>query len=199
MISKDQILPRLNIISRRIAASFSDLVILAALTGIAALAIAWLLVIIKGTPTDQQLQMVFHGVPKENLRYAWYEAIARGVAPYVMACLPLAWWIYESIFSLKKSPCTPGKRLFCLKTTSTKDRNARFGESALRSAMKVMTIMSMLFISSTTTLAFAAAFLLLVPMLSAKGQFLHDFIPGTNVVSKANWSVWFFRKQTEGN
>ncbi|WP_432263290.1 RDD family protein [Cupriavidus sp. TMH.W2] len=194
MIQKAQIPARLGLVARRLLATVADAVVLLAFVAIFTLAAAWLAVTIKDQPSMEQLQVLFQGVPNDRLSYAWYEAIARGIAPYVLAASPAIWWLYESLFSWGKVKCTPGKWLLCLKTTSSKDRDARLGETLMRSAMKVMTVLCLLFISSPVFLAVVAILLLLIPLLSTRGQFLHDFIPGTNVVTKANWRAWLSRK-----
>ncbi|WP_425953093.1 RDD family protein [Ralstonia pseudosolanacearum] len=194
MIKKEQLPQRLGLVARRLLATAADAVILLAIVAIFTLGASWVIVLVKGEPSVQQLQMLFHSVPKDRLSYAWYEAIARGLAPYVMATLPAIWWLYDALFSWRKLRCTPGKWLFCLKTTSTKDRDANLAEALLRSAMKIMTVLCLLFISTPAFLGIVAALLLSIPVLSNRGQFLHDSIPGTNVVSKANWAAWFSRK-----
>ncbi|ABO59734.1 RDD family protein (plasmid) [Burkholderia vietnamiensis] len=194
MIKKDQVLSRLGVIARRLLATAADAFVLSAGAAITTIGAAAVAILVKDQPSLGQLQMLFHNVPLDQLRFAWYQAIARGMAPYAFATLPAAWWLYDALFSWKKLRCTPGKWLFCLKTTSAKERDARLGEVLLRSSMKVMTILSLLFIGSPIVLAAAAVLLLTIPVLTTRGQFLHDFIPGTNVVSKAGWAAWRARK-----
>ena len=185
MITKRNVLPRVLLISRRLGANAVDACILAAVVAAATIGVAWIVGMMMDMPSAEQLQVIFAGVPADHLTFAWYEAIARGIAPYVMAGLPAIWWAYESMFAKLRMEGTPGKWLFRLATRSAADRKLRFGEILLRSAMKVVTLTCLLFIASPAFLAAVAGLLLLIPLMSANGQFLHDFIPGTNVVAKA--------------
>ena len=186
MISKQDIVPRTLLIGRRLGATGLDACILASVVATTTIGGAWAAVMIMDAPSAEQLQVLFAGVPAEHLNLAWYEAIARGIAPYVMACLPAIWWAYESLFAKLKMEGTPGKWVFRLATRSAAaTRKLRLGEILLRSAMKVVTLTSLLFIASPAFLLVAAGLLLLIPMINSNGQFLHDFIPGANVVAKA--------------
>lgn len=185
MIKKQTIVPRVLVTSRRLGATAVDACVLATAVAATTIGAAWVAVLLMDMPTAEQLQVLFPGMPAGHLTYAWYEAIARGIAPYVMAGLPAIWWAYESLFARLRMEGTPGKWVFRLATRSTSDRKLRFGEILLRSALKVVTLTSLLFIASPAFLAAVAGLLLLIPLLSANGQFLHDYIPGANVVAKS--------------
>ncbi|HIH2745393.1 TPA: RDD family protein [Burkholderia lata] len=195
MIFKHEIPGRASNIIRRLLATLVDVLLIMLAIGLVTMFAAWLTVKIKGVPADLAMSLMFRNVSPDTRMFAYYQYTAAAIAPYAMATLPLIWWLYDLLLSWR-SASTPGKWLLCLQTASTRNRPLRLGEAALRCALKMATMGSVLFIGKPVLLGLVGIALLLIPALNDRGQFLHDLVPGTIVTTRETWIKWFRRAQT---
>ncbi|WP_186214626.1 RDD family protein [Burkholderia gladioli] len=195
MIFKHEIPGRASNIIRRLLATLVDVLLIMLAIGLVTMFAAWLTVKIKGVPADLAMSLMFRNVSPDTRMFAYYQYTAAAIAPYAMATLPLIWWLYDLLLSWR-SVSTPGKWLLCLQTASTRNRPVRLGEAALRCAVKMATMGSVLFIGKPVLLGLVGFGLLLIPALNDRGQFLHDLIPGTIVTTRETWIKWFRRTKT---
>ncbi|AQH05552.1 hypothetical protein A9R05_41745 (plasmid) [Burkholderia sp. KK1] len=195
MIFKHEIPGRASNIIRRLLATLVDVLLIMLAIGLVTMFAAWLTVKIKGVPADLAMSLMFRNVSPDTRMFAYYQYTAAAIAPYAMATLPLIWWLYDLLLSWR-SVSTPGKWLLCLQTASTRNRPVRLGEAALRCAVKMATMGSVLFIGKPVLLGVAGFALLLIPALNDRGQFLHDLVPGTIVTTRETWIKWFHRAKT---
>jgi uncharacterized RDD family membrane protein YckC len=183
IINRDSML-RIFLIGRRLLATLIDFVIVTLFAACAAMAIAWIVVKVRGVPTDVQLAMMYRNVEPGSRALAWYQTVAQMMAPFALAATPAIWWLYDVVFSLRSPHSTPGKWLFRLQTVSKRERPVYVGEAALRSATKIGTLLVLLFIGKPVALVVLIGLLLAIPLRLHTGQFLHDMIPGTNVSNR---------------
>lgn len=195
MIFKHEIPGRASNIIRRLLATLVDVLLIMLAIGLVTMFAAWLTVKIKGVPADLAMSLMFRNVSPDTRMFAYYQYTAAAIAPYAMATLPLIWWLYDLLLSWR-SVSTPGKWLLCLQTASTRNRPVRLGEAALRCAVKMATMGSVLFIGKPVLLGLVGFALLLIPALNDRGQFLHDLVPGTIVTTRETWIKWFRRAKT---
>jgi uncharacterized RDD family membrane protein YckC len=180
IIKRDSML-RILLISRRLLASLIDFVIVTLFAACAAMAIAWIVVKVRGIPSDHQLALMYRNVAPDSRALAWYQTVAQMIAPFTLAATPAIWWLYDVAFSWRSARSTAGKWLLRLQTVSKRNRPVFLGEAALRSATKIGSILVLLFVGKPVALVVLIGLLIAIPMRLRSGQFLHDMIPGTNV------------------
>lgn len=195
MIFKHEIPGRASNIIRRLLATLVDVLLIMLAIGLITMFAAWLTVKIKGVPADLAMSLMFRNVSPDTRMFAYYQYTAAAIAPYAMVTLPIIWWVYDTLLSWRNFTSTPGKWLFCLQIASTRNRPVRLGEAALRCAVKMATMGSVLFIGKPVLLGLVGIALLLIPALNDRGQFLHDLVPGTIVTTRATWIKWFRRAE----
>lgn len=176
---------RALILCRRLAATMLDFTILLLLIGIFGALAAHTLAHTTEIPNIDALTAQYPDADSSVLFGIWYQGIARGLVPYVIAMLPMIWWIYESFVVGVTGGSTIGKWVFRLKVTTKSGGRVTAWGAIFRGAIKLSAIALALVIPSQLILAIFLLAWFAVPLFSSKGQLAYDLLTGMVVVGRA--------------